>query len=171
VALPTIQPEDSARENINDARREIGEPCWNDRLTVDNMALAERYIKAEMECGLVLVEAGRPSIVCHQFVATFKRKLPIDGLGVMPVRRRQMVHTRAGKIVANTEISTSRGDRNEQLVFVCDIDTVETVKGFVSSSVWLEFADEFYRRCACTAILLIALVRKWVSPEPTRKAV
>jgi hypothetical protein len=143
--------EDVCGEDADQALREVAELCqrWDNRITIKNLAFAERYLEAEMEFGLVLETISSPASVSHQFVAVFKRKLPVDGPRHMPIWRRQMVHAGTDQIMSESEIPLSGCDRDEQQVFVGDVDTVQTVEGIVPSRVRLEALDKFYRGCAC----------------------
>jgi hypothetical protein len=140
-----------SREDTDQAIREIDElhKRWNDRISIENLTFAKRYLEAEMEFGLVLETISSPASVGHQFVAVFKRKLPVDGPRHMPIWRRQMVHAGTDQIMSESETPLSGCDRDEQQVFVGDVDTVQTVEGIVPSRVRLEALDKFYRGCAC----------------------
>jgi hypothetical protein len=140
----------AARENANQAFCEIDELCqrWKDRISVENLALAKRYVEAEMEFGLVL-EAGESSApIGNQFVAIFKRELAIDSGTTYPNGRGQMISAGIDCIVPDSEIPMGCGNRNQQNVFVGYVNSVQTTDGVIPSRIRLETADEFYRSCA-----------------------
>ena len=58
-------PEDVAGENLDNAFREFDELLerWDNRLSVENLALAERYRKAECKLGLILKNRARREVV------------------------------------------------------------------------------------------------------------
>ncbi len=160
------------RENIDEALRKIDElmECWNNRISIENLAFAKRYLKGEIEVGLVLVTVASPSTVSDKFVAIFKRNFAVCCLRKVPGRRREVIHSRTDQIVTNSEMTVSSGDGNQQQMFIGDIDTVETIEGIVPSVVRLESFDQFDRRCAGTVDPLDGARSEIRCDEPTGNA-
>jgi hypothetical protein len=113
-----------------------------------NLAFSKRYVEAKTEFGFVLEVGGSPAFIGHQFVAIFKRKHSLGGQSELPERRGQMLQAGRRKSIQDAEIPIGGGNRDEEAVFVGDIDSVQTPEGIIPSFVRLEAADEFYRRCA-----------------------
>jgi hypothetical protein len=146
AASPRRQPEDMSGKNIDDAFREINElcECWDNSLTVKNLAVAERYIKGEAEFGLV-VKWQPNSYVSEEFVAIFERKFSVGGSFHRTfghISRSLIDH-----VVPYSEHLLRCGYGDEQLVFVGDINTVETPYGVVPSTVRLQSSNEFDSLC------------------------
>lgn len=151
--------QDSGCEDIDEALREVDElvKSGNNGFSIKNLAFAERYLESEAELGFVIDVSA--TLECQQFVAMFKRKLT----------RKRRSDTPAGtqlgaprEIGAHSSVAMSSRDRNQQLVFVGDVDTVQTPEGIVPSWIRLEPINEFYRRCgrainsmdgACTKVV------------------
>jgi hypothetical protein len=147
-ASPGIKPQDAPGENVDEAFREIDELCerWNNRLAVENLSLSERYLKGKIEFGVIL-EWQPDSRINKKYVAVFERKFSVSGRAS---QHRSHGHRPSGLIrnmVLYSEHLVRCGYRDEQLMFVGDIQTVETPSGIVPSTVRLQSANEFYRIC------------------------
>jgi hypothetical protein len=137
-------------EDTDQAIREIDElrKRWNDGLSVVNLALAKRYLEFKLEFGFVLVTRIRDARVATEFVAIFERKLVTDGRDPRHGARGQMFKAGARDVPLYSEHHMRCGYRDEQSVFVGDVNPVQTVEGLVPSSVRIEVAHDFYRCCA-----------------------
>ena len=69
-----------SHEDIDEAFSEIDElrQRWDDRLSIKNLALAERYLKGELEFGIIL-EWQSDARVSEKYVAILERKFPFCG--------------------------------------------------------------------------------------------
>jgi hypothetical protein len=122
--------EKSLTEYDDEALNEIDELTqrWQDRLTVDNLAFAERYIKCEMSLGM---EVGLEENSAKKFVAVFKRKQVSSGVGG------------AGAWKVNLcEIGPHGNDRS---VFIDDVQLIQTPKSVpLTSSIRLQPSQQFF---------------------------
>jgi len=139
---PRRQPEDVSGKNFNEAFREIDELCerWDNSLSIKNLALAERYIKGELEFGFVFKWQQNP-YVSEDFVAIFERKVPLGSS-----RHRSLCHAPRSLIryvVLYSEHLLRCGYGDEQFMIVGDVNAVETPYGVVSSTVRLQTFREF----------------------------
>jgi hypothetical protein len=146
VGLPLFQSEDAARENINDAFREFDELCerWDNRLSIKNLSLAKRYLEGMLEFGIVLKWQSDSGII-NEYVAVFERKFPV---GWRASQHRALGHVNGGiirDVIPYSEHCVRCGYRDEQLMFVGDVETVQTVHGVAASTVRLQSVDEFER--------------------------
>lgn len=132
--------EDIAFKNIDGALDELSELLerWDNRLTIDNLSLAERYLKGELVVG---VEFGCVDWGSQQFRAIYQRELPIGGVPVhhgglygFPARHR--------KLHFEPEAAVGGPYRDNQSVFVEDVELVEGPQSAVPSFVRLEPFDE-----------------------------
>jgi hypothetical protein len=144
---PGRQPEDVVGENINHALREIDElgERWHNSLSIKNLALAERYLKGELEFGVVFVAVSGDSLVGAEFVAVFERKFPIGGRPSKHGGRGQVLKAGSSDVPPYSEHLLRCGYRDEQLMFVGDVETVYTAEGLAPSTVRLQSADQFER--------------------------
>ena len=140
-----------ACEDVNEAFREADDlvQLGNDGFSVKKLALAERYLKGEMEFGLILVTNCMNSLIRNEFVAIFERKFPIRR-GSDPHRGRIGRQIRPAHDGLYSELLVSRGYGDEQLMFVGDVNAVQTPEGVVPSTVRLQPSNEFYRICGRT---------------------
>ena len=138
-------PKDAPCEDIDEALNEIDELCerWADRFTVKNLAFAKRYIENKLELVLILVCDAGGGLPLKKYCAVFQRKLSVirdkrhGHRGEMPFFPR--VFHGDGPV----DLGESAADRDQQPVFIDDIETVETPEGIVPSLVRLEPMDEF----------------------------
>lgn len=113
---------------------------WNNRLTLDNLALAKRYIKGELR---VVVDFHAGGCCLKEYCAVFQRKLPIsrseeDG-GKLHVLAEQFRHF-GTHVDANAPMR--RPDRDDHPVFVQNVELVDQPQCLiVPSVVWLEPLD------------------------------
>jgi hypothetical protein len=147
---PRLETENVSGKNIDDAFREIDElrERWNKRLTVKNMALAERYFKGELEVGLVLHVGGR-AVVGENLIAVFKREFPFEGGSRNPPSGRVMLRAGRSNIDYEGKSLMSCRDGNKEAVFVGDANSVEAGEFIVASRVRLELSDQFYGVGTC----------------------
>jgi hypothetical protein len=150
LALPRHESENAPGENIKGALREIDQlrQRWDQGLSVKNLALAERYLKGELEFGFVFVARSPVGDVTAEFVAIFERKLPAVGLAPLHRGRTEAVKSWPVNVELYSKHLMGRGYRDEDLVFVGDVETVEFPELVVPiSTVRLQRAHEFYRLC------------------------
>jgi hypothetical protein len=145
--LPRRDPENAAGEYVDEAFDEIDELMqrWHNRLSVKNLTLAERYLKGELEFGIVFVLGVGPATVGPEYVAVFERKFPVDGPGPCHDRARKMIRPGTPHVKRYSEHLVRGGYRDEQSMFVGDVETVQTVQGIVPSTVRLQSIEEFER--------------------------
>ena len=120
---------------------------WHNRVAIKNLTLSKRYLKAEIESGLIFdAFAGFP-VIRSQYVAIFQRKLP---LGCSPLQhlRGEIRNFGLPNIPLESPHGMSSGDRDQGFMFVDDVDAVQIVDCAVRSTVRLELADNFNRRLA-----------------------
>lgn len=134
--------EDVSGENIDNALNEIDEllESWDDRFTVENLALAKRYNDNELELGLIFsIGSG---VVSQQYRAIFKRKFPV--IGGKRDSREGKVCGDADKLFKSMnprgpiDRGVRRCDRDQNSVFVDDVQLVQTPEGIIPSIVRLE---------------------------------
>lgn len=110
------------------------------RLTLNNLAICERYLKGELKLCLI-VQWGN-----HEYRAVFQRKFSVGGRDVD--RGELDGFTRLpGHVQLNLkpEMAVRGTDREQEPVFVVDVETMETPKEIIPSVVRLQSADSFYR--------------------------
>jgi hypothetical protein len=126
---------------------------WNQRLTLDNLALTERYLKGELRIIVnlrqVVAALGRDF---EEYCAIFQRKLPVCRANTY--RQRNIwwydqfggqvgdVVEGAGKVENEALVCHAHG--HQELVFIRDIELMETPERVVRSLVRLGFLDEVY---------------------------
>jgi hypothetical protein len=98
-------------------------------------SLAEGYRKAVMEIGFIFATEFGKGV---EYVAIFEWKL---GIGDAPLDENVALSEPYSRFMVR------RGYRDEQLVFIGDVETVETPEGVAPSTVRLQSANEFYRIC------------------------
>lgn len=116
---------------------------WNNRISVKNLALAERYLKAKMECGVVLESGSCKPPVSKQFIAIFKRKLAPLGFAGKPVGLSER-RVRASPMPYVHDIIRG-GDGDQELMFVGDVGAVQVKEAVIPSTIRIEGLDQFYR--------------------------
>lgn len=148
AALPGCL-KDAPSEDIDEALNEIDELCerWDNGLSVKNLPLAERYLKGELEFGAVFEWQPHPN-VSMKCVAIFERKLSIAGSDVHHRTSRYISGGPVSDVVLYSKHLVSRGYRDEQLMFVNDVETVQTPQHLAfTSTVRLQSAYDFFRIC------------------------
>src|ERR1700722_14765732 len=149
-ASPRRKAENVPGEDIDRALREINQlhQRWNQGLSIKNLAFAERYLKAELEFGFVFVARSPEGDVPAEYVAIFERKAPVVGLAPFHRSLGNVLHARPSDVELYSKYLMRRGYRDEQLVFVGDVETVQLPQGVVCiSTVRLQRTNEFYRLC------------------------
>ena len=101
---------------------------WDNRITFDNLRLAERYVKSEIHIHVLFEVSGNP----EKFVAHFHRTP--SKLKYPPALK------------AFVDVLTSDKRNNQKAVFVDNVKLVETPKRVVPSFVWFDRVDSFYSR-------------------------
>jgi hypothetical protein len=151
-ALPGRQSEDAPSEDIDDALREVDELLegWNNRLSIKNLAIAERYAEAVLEFGIVFVARVGDQLTPTDFVAVFERKLPINSAHPHHRGGRVVFGARSPNVELYSEHLMRCGHGDEQLVFVGDVETVQTPECVLPSEVRLQSLDYFDRVCGRT---------------------
>jgi len=143
------RPENSAREDIDEAFCEIDELCqrWDNSLSVKNLTLAERYLKAELEFGCVL-EWKADNEVIQKYVAIFERKFPVGGVNSHHGAARHVPRGLVRDVVLYSDHLVRCGYRDDQLMFIGDVEMVETPQGIISSTIRLQSLEDFDRICS-----------------------
>jgi hypothetical protein len=152
VASPRRKAEDASCKNVDEALCEIDELLqrWDNRISIENLALAKRYLENKMEAGLVLEAISGTPPVGLDYIAVFKRKLSVDSRYNVGRARGKVFESGAGDVSGDLKSTMGKPDGNEKAVFVGDVDLVQTINGLVPSVVRLELADHFYRKCGRT---------------------
>lgn len=138
-------PEDVAGENLDNAFREFDELLerWDNRLSVENLALAERYRKAECKLGLILkIGLGGRSLVTQHYVAVFERKPGIERADCSHLRLGVVLGAYGANVAADAERLLAGRDGDQKPVFVGDVETVQTPEGVCPSLVRLHSLDQ-----------------------------
>lgn len=121
---------------------------WDQRLTLDNLALAERYLKGELRI-VVHARHGASGRRAEEYCAIFKRILPVGWTESKEhgnVRRHGpfgAVVEGAGEVQDDTLVCASDG--NKEYVLICDVETVEPPKRLVPSLVRLGLLNNAQR--------------------------
>lgn len=129
---------------------------WNNRLTLDNLDLAKRYLNGELGIHVhlrsrVVAKAGRDSV---DFCAIFQRErgsdhadtvgrsnqFPVDDRGWVVVGKGKIVQTQSGN-----DFAVYDADGHQELVFVLDVEFAEHPERVVRSLVRLGSLDELHR--------------------------
>jgi hypothetical protein len=148
--LPFGETKDFFCEDGYDALRLINElrQRWNDRLSIENLALAKRYLETEFEVGVVIDVRALGAVVGQEFVAVFKRELSINRGASQFWSRRITLGADLNDPMFECEGFLGAGDRDQKQVLIRNVNVVQANERVVSSLVWLEPAYQFYRACA-----------------------
>jgi hypothetical protein len=117
-------------KEIDDALDEIDQllECWENRLTIDNLALAKRYAKGEMGMG---IEVRLEENHTKQFVAFFERK--------------RCSHSMAGGDARSINSLEIGANGDDGAVFIDHIEALQAPEGFPApSTVWLQPSEVFF---------------------------
>jgi hypothetical protein len=150
---------EQGREKLNESVNKLDElkKRWNERLTLDNLDLTERYLKFELGVHVhlryrVLAESGRDSV---DFCAIFQRERELGHDDADALRRRYLGEIDRGRIgVGIKNIGQSVGvdgvlmrhaDGHQELVFVRDVELVEPPERVVLSLIRFGVLDEIHR--------------------------
>lgn len=147
---PDAEFEDVSRENIADAFNEVDELLerWDERLAIDNLALAERYLKNEIV--FVFTWTDRSTGVAKKYLTVFERVNPTGRFDRKWRKLRDRPSTIGGNKIGEysrnvdgpQNLGISGPDGDEQNVFIEDIELEETPEGVCPSLVWLEPFDD-----------------------------
>lgn len=160
--------QDSVLEDIDDAFREIDELTerCNNGLSINNLALAKRYVEGELIIGFD-IRVSRPKP--EKYRAIFK--------GIDAFFRRQE-HGAKSLLPPGIGVRGDHGHerrlmsgpyRNDQLVFIPDVELMELPKQGVPTLVWLEPADGPYSLLAGTLHMFGKAGLKNVEVRPNRE--
>lgn len=114
---------------------------WDNRLTIDNLALAKRYIKSELRlvlCGSI----SRDGSDAKYYRAIFQGILPVSGADDDGRELDGLIFPRNVHNHAQVNADAYGPYRYDRLVFVQDVELVEARNGFVPSMVWLKSLDD-----------------------------
>lgn len=145
------------REKLDEALDKLAElrQRWEQRLTLDNLALAERYIKGELRILVHLrsrlaTDLGRYP---EEYCAIFERVLPVGGPN--SDRHREIlgdnqIGGQIGNIVERAsgiqdDAPVSYADRYQELVLIRNVETMETPKRFIPSLVRFGLLNQAHR--------------------------
>jgi hypothetical protein len=150
---------EQGREKLNESVNKLDElkKRWNERLTLDNLDLTERYLKFELGVHVhlryrVLAESGRDSV---DFCAIFQRERELGHDDADALRRRYLGEIDRGRIGVGIQnigqgvgvdgARVRRADGHQELVFVRDVELVELPERVVCSLVRFGFLYEIHR--------------------------
>jgi hypothetical protein len=150
---------EQGREKLNESVNKLDElkKRWNERLTLDNLDLTERYLKFELGVHVhlryrVLAESGRDSV---DFCAIFQRERGLGRDNADALCGRDLGEIDRGRIgVGIKNIGQSVGvdgvlmrhaDGHQELVFVRDVELVEPPERVVLSLIRFGVLDEVHR--------------------------
>lgn len=142
----TLYLQDVALDNLDDAFNEITqlEQRWENRLTFENLSLTKRYLEGELNILITwMVNAGSFS---KKYCAIVHRELPqrpvlrseIDSLGGGFGKMLSHAGDHFGPIKGHSEASVGGPYRDDGLVFIEDVELMESPKGVVPSLVWFQ---------------------------------
>ncbi len=129
---------------------------WNKRLTLDNLALTERYLKGELR--VVVHLRSRPAATfgrnSEEWCAVFQRKLPVGGTESYGHRKvwrdvqfgRQVGHVIEGASEVENNARVCHANGHQELVFVHDVELMELPKRVLPSLVRLGLLYEVHSR-------------------------
>jgi hypothetical protein len=132
--------EDFRLDGVNHALDELAHlrKRWDHRLTVDNLALAKRYIDMELRIVFAWQDGA------HEYRAILQREFPIPG-GSHRNKKVWSSHPdfwgRVTDIRTKDHGALSGPYRYDRLVFIEDVELVELPKGFVPTLVWFQILD------------------------------
>lgn len=134
--------ENVSGENPDDAFREIDELLegWDNRLTINNLAFAKRYIDGELGVGVHFRIWDQTFTLYEEYVSVFQRKLPVGGVdGQFHGRPREIGSWKRCNAPREIDdnVAVASGDGNQQFVLIDDVNLVEAPEGVVRSTVWL----------------------------------
>ena len=101
---------------------------WDNRITLDNLRLGERYFKEGLHIHLCFEVSGNP----EKFVAHLHRTPPKLKY---PPALKSFVH-----------VLTSNNRNNQKMVLIDIVKVVEAPKRIIPTFVWFERVDSFYSR-------------------------
>jgi len=120
------------------------------RLTLNNLRLSERYFKSELH----LLIHFRIGGVNEEFVACFQREQAIsrseknighrDIIGVTKPSFTPSLHHYSMHMWPDIDAPVSRSDSNQKAVFIDVVKLMETPKRIVPSAVWFDRVNCFY---------------------------
>jgi len=143
-------------EGLDDAICELHE-SWDNRLSVKNLALAERYIHGGVNFGwdfIVWNNAGHRN-------SEKLRAVCYAAIGRQQELRADTDHLNAG---------LHGGDRYDRLVFVESVKLIDYPKRFIPSFVWLESPDDFFSDRGDALYFSQAVGQKYLFRPSDRKA-
>jgi hypothetical protein len=150
--LSRLDIQDVAFEEVENALDELAHlrERWDNRLTVNNLALAERYIKRELN---IVVEWMPVDWGGIHLRAILQRKLliggrEIDGLGRRSGESWECVGPEFGWIYSDANGAMSRPYRYDRLVFVEDVELVDAPQGFIPTLVRFQIIHKSPRLAA-----------------------
>ena len=135
-----------AVKDVNDTVHKVDEllKCWENRLTLNNLRLAERYLKAKVH---ILVHF-RVSLVDEEYVACFQRIHSVSGFHEEG-RDFKRIGERLPHLLihecTNVKAPKVGADCNQQAVFINTVKLVESPERIIPTLVWFDRVDSFYR--------------------------
>jgi hypothetical protein len=123
--------------------------CWNQRLTLKNPRLTERYIKREL---VIIIQFRLPvrPFDTKQLCAIFQREREPIGIGTdSPFHRKRSFSTKSPHLGSGIigAIQICHAYQYRKPVFFKNIEFVELDESVIPSTVWLEFSDDAYSVC------------------------
>lgn len=119
---------------------------WEQRLTLNNLALAKRYLKGELIiCLAFAVSRGSGDLEYGR--AVLKRVHTVGGSDVDAREDDWFILPRDRHRDMHRKVSVSGPYRNDRLVFVQDIEVMDCPEGLIPTLVWLEPLDQPSRAC------------------------
>ena len=143
---PQKSSEKTALCNPDDALDELGIlfESWDNRLTIDNLALAERYLNGKLVICLALSGLGT-GFVSQQYIAVLQGILRFGEFDGDGRDLDEFVLPRNLQSGFESETLIGRTYRNDGLVFIEDVEFVDFPKVAVPTLVRLQPPDEAFR--------------------------
>ena len=149
--MSAVLTEESPLENIDNAFHEVDKllEAWDDRLTVDNLAFTKRYIEGKLKIALEFSLFVVSKAVRKNYVAIFERILDFgwgEGDGGHVRDMGWVGDSHLFKESNQTDLPQNAcvagPNRNQNCVFIKNIELVKTPKGVCPSLVRLQPLDE-----------------------------
>ena len=128
-------------EDSDDLLGELSEieQRWNDRLTINNLSLAERYLKGELRL-VACLQVGNGTD--KQLRAILQGIFPIGGLNRDAGHDLLYVGPFWRQLKPNRDVLVGRPYRHDSLVFIQSVKLMDEPERFAPSFIWLEFVDD-----------------------------
>ena len=120
--------------------------AWDNRLTIDNLALAKRYVEGELKIGLMFSLCIGTEAVRKNYIAVIERELDLGRLqmerhGVYPSNRRivgEMSREEFAGVENQSEPGMAGANRYQDCMLIKNVELVKTPKGICASFIRLQ---------------------------------